>query len=649
MTRPSHIWLTFALCSVVLLAVMGWASLTTVRLDRLQLAAAQTAELEERARLALWRMDSWLAPLIIEESARAFSDYEAFPATPRAYTKSFTQLKQGDVLVPSPLLGYTSSNVLLHFQFHPAGRVTSPQVPTDNQRDLAETSYVSRALIERAARHLAAFSQILAEPVFPTQSAPRPIFGLRSASPVEPATARGNNGDVLIRETTRPLDAVQVMAQPEESAGQLAQVQAPFNAPAPMAQMPAQVAEQQEFRNAAEFNYRANTFQQAQQRLSVNNLKQQFDAPPPQPPPAGTPATEGVFKALWLGDALVLARRVNVGKGFVIQGAWLNWTNLQAALLASIRDLFPAAQLQPMTEPNGERNARMLAALPVKLLAGGTAYATLPVWTPLRLSLLLAWSCVLVAGLAVALLLHGTLSLSERRAAFVSAVTHELRTPLTTFKMYSEMLAEGMVPDETKRRGYLSTLCSEANRLSHLVENVLAYARLERGSARQREERLELGALMERVKPRLVQRAEQAGMTLAEDAEAAARQTVVRVDASAVEQILFNLVDNACKYAAPSAIEKIIHLEALPEHGKFALLRVRDHGQGISAEAARRLFKPFSKSAHEAAKTAPGVGLGLALCRRLSRSMGGDLRWVATGSRGACFELSLPSPMTNDQ
>jgi len=108
-----------------------------------------------------------------------------------------------------------------------------------------------------------------------------------------------------------------------------------------------------------------------------------------------------------------------------------------------------------------------------------------------------------------------------------------------------------------------------------------------------------------------------------------------------VEQILFNLVDNACKYAAPGAAEKIIHLDALPG-GKFAMLRVRDHGQGISEQGARTLFQPFSKSAHEAAHSAPGVGLGLALCRRLSRSMGGDLRLDRLVKGGACFVLTLP-------
>ena len=78
------------------------------------------------------------------------------------------------------------------------------------------------------------------------------------------------------------------------------------------------------------------------------------------------------------------------------------------------------------------------------------------------------------------------------------------------------------------------------------------------------------------------------------------------------------------------------------------MLRVRDHGQGISAESAKRLFKPFSKSAQEAAHSAPGIGLGLALCRRLSRSIGGDLRLVTNVTRGACFELRLPLSTNGD-
>ncbi|MHC4180996.1 MAG: sensor histidine kinase, partial [Planctomycetota bacterium] len=251
-----------------------------------------------------------------------------------------------------------------------------------------------------------------------------------------------------------------------------------------------------------------------------------------------------------------------------------------------------------------------------------------------------AWTCVLLAAIAVAALLLGVVRLSERRGAFVTAVTHELRTPLTTFQMYAEMLAEEMVPDAGQQKHYLKTLRAESVRLAHLVENVLCYARLERGRADGRLEAVSLDQLVRRIEGRLAGRAEHAGMQLVVEARDPAGQAPVRTNVSAAEQILFNLVDNACKYAA-AADDKRIHLTLEADHAT-ARLHLRDHGPGFSASARRQLFKPFSKTAHEAAQTAPGVGLGLALSRRLARDMGGDLRLDETVTDGACFVLTLP-------
>jgi signal transduction histidine kinase len=119
------------------------------------------------------------------------------------------------------------------------------------------------------------------------------------------------------------------------------------------------------------------------------------------------------------------------------------------------------------------------------------------------------------------------------------------------------------------------------------------------------------------------------------------RELQVFTDPSVVEQILFNLVDNACKYAATGETRRIT-IDAARLNG-HALLRCCDHGPGISPEDRKNLFRPFSKSAQKAARSAPGVGLGLALCRRLARSLGGDLLFDGTVPTGACFILKLPS------
>ena len=230
--------------------------------------------------------------------------------------------------------------------------------------------------------------------------------------------------------------------------------------------------------------------------------------------------------------------------------------------------------------------------------------------------------------------------LSERRAAFVSAVTHELRSPLTTFRMYAEMLAEGMVRDEQQRRTYLETLRVEADRLSHLVDNVLQYARLERGRAGRRPVAIELERLMQQVTERLPQRAKQAGMVLHESPPPADNQHQVWTDPAAVEQILFNLVDNACKYAA-TATDRRVHLH-WSLGNRVVQVRVSDHGPGISVAQSRKLFQPFSKTDQEAAQSAPGIGLGLALCQRLAQDVGGRLIHLPENGSGAVFLLELP-------
>ncbi|MCK4623757.1 MAG: ATP-binding protein, partial [Phycisphaerae bacterium] len=96
-----------------------------------------------------------------------------------------------------------------------------------------------------------------------------------------------------------------------------------------------------------------------------------------------------------------------------------------------------------------------------------------------------------------------------------------------------------------------------------------------------------------------------------------------------------------CRYAARSDRRKV-HIE-LDRRGRYGLIRVRDHGPGIAAAEIRRLFRPFHKSANEAARSAPGVGLGLALSRQLARDMNGDLRLDEQVKDGACFELLLPA------
>lgn len=357
-------------------------------------------------------------------------------------------------------------------------------------------------------------------------------------------------------------------------------------------------------RNAGEFNRRA--------VFATNNFA-----------PRGREFSESPMAPAWYDDKLVLVRRVRLEDGLHLQGAWLDWPALSPWLLDQVKDLFASATLEPVKVAQ-QGDAMMLASLPVRLVPG--APAQVAERTSLTGVIAAAWVALGLVVLALGALLFGVLALDERRAAFVSAVTHELRTPLTTFKLYAEMLEEGMVPLE-KQQQYLSTLRQEANRLGYLVENVLAYAQIERGRKGKPLEELPSTVLLERIIPRLHGRAPalQVG---------AIPSIMVQADRVSVEQILFNLVDNACKYAAGAKLTM-----SFSSTNDALLITLTDAGPGVAPEVERKLFEPLRKSAAEAAEGAQGIGLGLALSRKLARAMGGDLRYRKR--KGAAFELDL--------
>jgi signal transduction histidine kinase len=587
MNRPWHIGVLFVLCFAIVLAAVAWLSAAVLRLQTAEARARQEATFEESVRLALWRMDSALAPLIARESARPYFVYDSFYPAERAYTRRFSEIDYGEVLVPSPLLMQTSPLILVHFQIDAHGEWSSPQVPQGTMRDLAVTRYATRAGVDAAAERLRELRD---------RSDPQ---RLAARLPLEPPPAGGF-------------------------------VLAPAQAAVPPAPQQQQVLQQQVQRNLQEVQARNRALQEANAvpRAVWNEL------------PGSTNVSEGALQPLWDDGLLLLARRASIGSAEYVQGCWLDWPAIQKWLGATIVDLFPQAQFQPQTDSPADSTPRALAALPVRLLPGPSAIGPEDATWPARVFLIIVWLCVLLAATAVAFLLFGTVSLSERRQAFVSAVTHELRTPLTTFQLYTDMLAEGMIADELTRRRYLETLRTEALRLSHLVENVLAYARLEHCGPALRTEPIALPDLLQQIRGRVGERAAGAGLALVvEPFPASLASRSVLAAPSAVEQILFNLVDNACKYAADGDRKEI--RIAARHVGRWALLHIRDYGPGIPPDQRRRLFHPFHKSAREAAHSASGVGLGLALSRRLARSMGGGLQLVQVADQGACFALAL--------
>jgi signal transduction histidine kinase len=355
--------------------------------------------------------------------------------------------------------------------------------------------------------------------------------------------------------------------------------------------------------------------------------------------PVKAAQTASPLHAIWVGQELVLARRIftSRAKTPVVELCWLNWIEWETLLNAQLDGLSIRMRLVPdQLAPSQLASPWQMVSLPIRLVP---VRSDIP--APWPLPLLVVWCLLLVVAVAFGWLMWATLSLSERRAAFVSAVTHELRTPLTTFRLYTELLSEGIASDPEQQQTYFRTLNREANRLTHLVENVLAYARLEHGRSTARNETLPLGELFDRCLPRLEQRVAETSLSLSFQLNEPARSSKLTTNAMAVEQILFNLIDNSCKYARDATDPRI--LCDVEVRADLVCIRVCDFGPGLSAQARRSLFQPFQKSSSQAAESAPGIGLGLALSHRLAHDLRGSLTCQINKPCGLCFELQLPA------
>jgi signal transduction histidine kinase len=649
--RPWQIWSAFVACLLIVVGAVGWLSFRALEADNAEAAARQRATVEENSRLALWRMDSALAPLVAEESARPYYMYEPFYSVERVVGRALPGKADRAATLPSPLLSGLPPQVLLHFQVDSTRKFSSPQVLIGAQRQRAVPTYLSAADLKKAEARLEQVKKLVDPPKLlamlpagaPATVEPMVVADVANATSNSAAnqTANPNFGQRGVNND--PLEPPLQVAQAPNSPPQSALAQSPYQS----ANEPAD-AQQQQARGNYEYQARSQILNNPGNRL-LNNSANGYQNNQGSNygngngaigPPSGD-VRIGAMTPIWLADQLILARRVTIDGHELIQGCLLDWPAIQQQLLASIRDLLPEAQLSAVALATPDEQAHMLASLPVRLDARSIVEATGEGLSAVRQSLIVTWLLMLLAAAAVASLLQGVMALSERRAAFVSAVTHELRTPLTTFRLYSEMLAEGMVTDESTRSRYLKTLQTEADRLTHLVENVLTYARVERGRPGRQIGPVSVAQLLDHAEERLAQRAQQANLQLLVEADDTVRESQAVADATAVEQILFNLVDNACKYAAV-ATDRTLHLAA-ERSGSRIFVRICDHGPGISPEQRRALFQPFRKSAQEAAHSAPGVGLGLALCRRLARDMGGDLQYAAEPDGGSCFTLELRS------
>ena len=228
----------------------------------------------------------------------------------------------------------------------------------------------------------------------------------------------------------------------------------------------------------------------------------------------------------------------------------------------------------------------------------------------------------------------------DQMKRFVADASHELRTPLVTLRGYAELYRIGGLKKKADIDEAMGRIESESIRMSELVENLLALARMDETFelTKTKHDLAQLAALSIRDAGANGSKNEFALVDLAGKELAADFALEADVDASAIRQVLTNLLVNAVKFSdAKDRIEI-----ALSEASGKAVIEVRDHGEGIPKSLRDKVFERFYRADNSRNRETGGSGLGLSIVKTIVTRHGGDVKALETPGGGATFRITLP-------
>ena len=245
----------------------------------------------------------------------------------------------------------------------------------------------------------------------------------------------------------------------------------------------------------------------------------------------------------------------------------------------------------------------------------------------------------LAAMVSVVVIARGLTVKSEliaMKSEFVSTVTHELKTPLSLMRLVADSLVTGRYKGPEKIPEYGELLSAEVARMTHLIDNLLSFARLNRVDNFYAPAALDLAELLEEAALNFRSRVAQLGFTLTIDI--GAEPITLHADRTSLLLALDNLLDNAIKYSAESSIRAVTlrgHVD-----GAVVIIEVEDHGSGIPEDDLPNVLEKFFRGR---LARGGGSGLGLAIVNQIVRDHGGRVNITSTVGQGTTASILLPA------
>ena len=226
--------------------------------------------------------------------------------------------------------------------------------------------------------------------------------------------------------------------------------------------------------------------------------------------------------------------------------------------------------------------------------------------------------------------------LNSMKSDLLANVSHELQTPLVSIRGYTEMILKGRLGavTEEQRKG-LSLSMRNIDRLIGMIDNLLAFARMDRGTTELRLSEFPLRSVVEDSLETLRGRMEARGIRVT--VRLPEPEAVIRADRDKVVQVFLNVVGNAVKFNRDGGA---IEIAAVTSPPGYVSVRVRDTGAGIEREALDHVFDRFYRA--EGGEGKEGTGLGLSIVRGLLELHGCSIRAESEPGRGSAFTFTLP-------
>ncbi|PYI86231.1 MAG: PAS domain-containing sensor histidine kinase [Verrucomicrobia bacterium] len=226
--------------------------------------------------------------------------------------------------------------------------------------------------------------------------------------------------------------------------------------------------------------------------------------------------------------------------------------------------------------------------------------------------------------------------LENTRKEFVANVSHELRTPLSLIKGCVETLLDGARHEPEHAARFLQMIEKHADRLTYLIEDLLTISRLESGQIVMNRQSVQIADVVGRVANDLQARADEKKVAVENRVPDALH---AQADADRIEQVLFNLVENAIKYGRT---EGHVRIDAKVVPGNKVEVSVRDDGPGIPPEARERVFERFYRVDRARSRETGGTGLGLAIVKHIVQAHGGEVGVQSEPGQETRFFFTLP-------